>query len=232
MRKINISNNIVENVGIIGISNTYNEDGIIAGNTVDGFKGIGIESSNGSSPDEVITNTNNLIANNIVRNGRNTDADYVTGIAVDQSVNDLVVGNKIIGISSTYTGPNPPWGFARGIIIYRGTRASVKSNSLIDVDGVGVFVQPAHLAPASIMAMVENNDFYISPGMTKAGYAVMVQSARAVVRNNTAWAPAGGPGSQYFYFQFNNSTTVNHGDQGEIISTDGEFDDSNLKLFY
>lgn len=230
MYRNRVINNTVLNSGDIGISVTYSKDALIHGNIVDGAVGIGIESSNGSTLGENSNPHNATITDNIIRNV--TSATYATGIACDQSIGDIVCGNKIEGVTSDFAGASS-WAYARGIIVYRAKECMVSNNTFKGVDGVGVFMQPAGLLNTEIDAIIQNNVFRVSENETKAVHAVMAQGTSAVVRNNVSYEPVSQIAQGKFSTQFISPAVVKPGFAWTAdVSTDTIFDESNLVITY
>lgn len=228
-----IVRNTVQDAGSTGISVTYSTDSIIAENIVDGCGGCGIESSNGHAYLESTNRHSCKIAHNIVRNSY-MPSSLSVGISIDQAFGDEVYGNRIEGIASGYTNADRDnqAAYAKGISVYRSRRTKIRGNTLSDVDGVGIFVQPAGYTAKEIEVIIENNDFRISSAMTKAQRSVWIQGALAVVRNNVSWVPTARAIYGGFYAQFQDGVPVYTGSDWSNPTYDGSFNESNLVVTY
>jgi hypothetical protein len=229
MERNRIVNNVITGAGSMGISATYGTYHI-EGNIVDEAVSVGIESSNGSTLGENSRNTTCIIRGNTVRNI--SAATFSTGISCDQSVGDIVEGNRIENVSSDFTGAGN-WGYARGIIVYRAKYAKISNNLFQSVNGTGIFLQPAGLSNTAIQAVIEGNTFRVNDADTRALYAVLAQGTAAVIRNNVAYEPVSGLAQAKFATQFISPAVVKPGfAYSADISTDTTFTDSNLVIQY
>jgi len=197
MERNRIIGNSVRNVSGIGISQGFMTDGIVMGNNVDGAGGIGIESTGGQSS----AVHNSQIVGNTVRNIWN-GASYCTGISVDRTTGDLVSGNKIEEVASTFAGALPHF-YSRGILVFESKEAHVIGNRVRDVDGIGCFVQNNSLDPLDTQHVIQSNNFRVLPTNLKAVYAVYLFQCTAVVQGNTSFAPSAGPQTGTFVANVN-----------------------------
>lgn len=118
-------------------------------------------------------------------------------------------------------------------MIYRARRTVVLQNTLERVNGASIFLQNGVEAVADMQARVEGNEIRVEAAQTKSLYAVMIQGGVAVVRNNVAWEPTGGPAEAKFTVQFNSAAPVYAGQAYTApVIVDGNFLDSNLVIQY
>lgn len=224
-----ITNNRVIDAGSFGISMAYARDGLISGNTVDGATGIGIESTNGSQGENSERHCAHILGNSI----RNvTSATYASGISCDRGTGDIVAHNRVEDVYSDFSGTSQH-AYARGLMIYDALRVQARGNSFERVDGCGVLLQRNAETAADMQTIIEGNTFRVEETDTKALYAVLLQGAIAVVRNNVAWEPTSLLAQAKFACQFNSANPIYAGQSYTApIIADGAFLDSNLVISY
>lgn len=230
MLRNRVINNTFLNCGSMGISFAFATNGMISGNLIDGAGGIGIESTAGYTLGESNAEHNALITNNVVCNV--TGAGYVSGIIADKTVGDLIEGNIVKMVSSSEAGAEPHV-YARGVMSYDAKRAQITNNQIFDTDGIGCYVQCNALSNMDSQTVVQNNNFRIKSAQTKAVYAVLAYNARSVIRNNVAWEPSGGPGTQRFTSNMVAPAVTYPGFAWTSdVSGFSDFTESNLRLTY
>jgi hypothetical protein len=214
-----------------GISMAFPTDGLIESNLVENVKGIGIESTGGSSVGQSNAPHNAIMRGNIVR-GVTADNAYASGIVSDKTFGDIMEGNHVYGVASTFAGANAHQ-YARGLLVYEARLASVRNNKAFETDGIGCYVHTDAAGAANAMHTIEGNDFYVSAASTKATHAMLVFNSRAVIRNNTAWEPVSGIALQKYECNINLPQTLDIGFAWTApISGNVLFDESNLRLTY
>lgn len=219
--------NIINNAGSAGISVAFTPSALIHNNTINGARYIGIESANGSTLGQNPNTAHSAIitANRVL--GIHSDL-YSTGISCDQSANDIVEGNHVEGVTSDYTGVDAHY-YARGILMSRTRNGMISGNHVFNCDGNGVLIQGLGVPANEGQAVVQNNVFRVTEAQTKALYAVFVEDARAVVRNNVSWEPQSGIAQGKYFVGTNDGQPVYTGTAGNI-AVNTFFTDTNLVL--
>ena len=151
---------------------------------------------------------------------------------MDRTRGDLISGNKIEDVASTFAGALPHF-YARGILVYESREAVVQGNNVRGVDGIGCLVQNVALDRMLAQHVIENNVFRALSTNTKAVHSVYIFDCMAVVRNNTAWYPSSGGITNTFVCNLNGSAVIKPGFAWSAdVSGSAAFQESNLLISY
>jgi hypothetical protein len=222
--------NIINDANSTGISMAFTPSALIHNNTVNGARYIGIESVNGSVEGENPNQPHSaIITANRVLNV--TSPSYATGISCDLSVNDIVQGNHVEGVTSDYVGAEAFY-YARGIHLAGTRNAYVNNNHVFNYDGTGILLQAKGVPAGEAQAVVQNNVFRLTEAQLKALYAIHIGDCRAVVRNNISWEPVTELAKGRYFVGSNQGQPVYTGTDGNVAAFDSYFTDTNLVLPY
>lgn len=192
MKRNRISQNTVRNCGSMGISCGFHTDTVISSNVIEDVQYVGIESAGGSELGQSSQLHNCTIESNIIRNVTGSES-WVNGISTDSSVRDIIKGNVISNLSSTWDGGTLGfvWNKVRGISAYRSQNVLIDSNQFYNVSGTGIYMQSSDKPYLDSQAVIQNNLFKATTDATDARYAVVIENSLAVVRNNVSYQPSG-----------------------------------------